>query len=69
MKRINRFISEGHRGRYPALSRIMFQCEQAQTLDRLRTFMTQIQFEYEQAKMNGTPLTVIIQKTRFIICR
>lgn len=69
MKRVQRFISEKHRHRYPNLSRVMFQCEQAETLDRLRTHMAQIQFEHEQARIGGEPLMVIIQKTRFIICR
>ena len=69
MKRVQRFISESHRNRFPSLCRLMFQCEQADTLDRLRTHMAQIQFEYEQAKIGGAPLMCIIQKTRFIICR
>ena len=69
MKRVQRFISDLHRTRYPSLGRIMFQCQQADTVDRLRTYMVQIQLEYEQAKISGKPLMVIIQKTRFIICR
>lgn len=69
MKRIQRFISDKHQARFPRLSRVMFQCAQAETVDRLRTHMAQIQFEYEQARIAGAPLTVIIQKTRFVICR
>jgi predicted nuclease of predicted toxin-antitoxin system len=69
MKRVHRFVSDAHTARYPRLCRVMFQCSQAETIARLRTHMAQIQFEYEQARMAGKPLMVIIQKTRFIICR
>ena len=69
MKRVHRFISESHRARFPKLCRVMFQCSQAETIDRMRTYMAQIQFEFHQAQMAGKPLMVVIQKTRFIICR
>lgn len=69
MKRVHRFISESHRSRFPKLSRVMFQCSQAETIARMRTYMAQIQFEFHQAQLAGKPLLVIVQKTRFIICR
>ena len=69
MKRVHRFISESHRARFPKLCRVMFQCSQAETIDRMRTYMAQIQFEFHQAQLAGKPLMVVIQKTRYIICR
>lgn len=69
MKRIQRFISDSHRARFPSLGRLMFQCTQAETIDRLRIHMVQIQFEAKQAQLANKPLMVILQKTRFVICR
>lgn len=49
MRRIERKISQGHRDRYPALSRLMFCLPEPMAVERLEMFLPLVQFEFEQA--------------------
>lgn len=69
MKRVQKFISQSHRERFPVLSRLMFQCDQATSLDRVRLFMPIIEFEHDFARMNGHQFMFHLQGNRAVICR
>jgi hypothetical protein len=69
MRRVQRFLSEAHRERFPTLSRLMFQCDQATSLERLEFFMPLIEFELDHARNIGHPFLLHIQARRAVIIR
>lgn len=62
MKRVQRFLSDTHRRRYPTLSRLMLQCPEAVAAQRLKLFMPLIEFEFEQAQLGGQPMLIWVQE-------
>lgn len=69
MKRVQKFISEKHRERFPRLSRLMLQCDQATSLARVRHLMPLIEFEHELALQSGHQFLFHLQANRAVICR
>jgi hypothetical protein len=69
MRRVQRFLSETQRARFPSLSRLMFQCDQATSLVRLELFMPLIEFEFEHARFNARPFLLHLQERRAVIIR
>ena len=69
MKRVQRFLSDSQRRRFPQLSRLMLQCDQATSLVRLRSLMPLIEFEFASTQENALPFLLHLQEHRAIICR
>lgn len=69
MKRVQRFLSDSQRRRFPQLSRLMLQCDQATSLLRLQLFMPLIEFEFVSAQNNKLPFLFHLQEYRAVICR
>lgn len=69
MKRVHKFISDAHRARFPNLSRLMLQCDQATSLDRVSLLLPLIELEFELALASGEQFMFTIQGTRAVICR
>ena len=69
MKRVQRFLSDKHQARFPRLSRLMLQCDQATSLERLQLFMPLIEFEFEHAQSNNHPFMLHLQDRRAVVCR
>lgn len=69
MKRVQRYLAETQRRRFPQLSRLMLQCDQATSLVRLRQFMPLIEFEFASIQANNHPFVFHLQENRAVICR
>ena len=69
MKRVQRFLSDSQRRRFPQLSRLMLQCDQATSLERLQSFMPLIEFEFASTQGNNLPFLLHLQEHRAVICR
>ena len=69
MKRIERYVSERHRERFPNLSRLMLACDEAAAADRLNLFLPLVRQWHEICSGNGDQLLVEIGRTRLRIFR
>lgn len=69
MKRVQKFLSDKQRSRFPRLSRLILQCDQATSLNRLRLFISMIEFEFEVTQIKNLPFLFHLQEHRAVICR
>lgn len=69
MKRIQRFLSVTHQARFPRLSRLMLQCDQATSLARLELFIPLIEFEFDQARLHDLPFMLHLRDRSAVVCR
>jgi hypothetical protein len=68
-QRIQRYLSDKYLQRFPTLSRLMFQCSQAISVQRLEVLMPMVEFEFEHARFNDRQFMMHIQERRIIIYR
>ena len=61
MKRIERFISVGHKKRYPTLSLLMLCCPEVVAVQRVEQFLPHLELELELARAAGHPMLVHIR--------
>lgn len=69
MRRVERYISDANRQRYPTLCRLMFACAEHDTQPRLKLFLPVIDTWFEEARRGGFPMLIEIGRARLRIIR
>lgn len=69
MRRIERYVSEKHRERFPNLNRLMLACEEAAAADRLSLYLPMIQTWHQICVADGCQLLVEIGRSRLRVFR
>jgi hypothetical protein len=69
MRRVERYISEAAKRRYPTLCRLMFACEEAESRARMRLFLPVVELWFEEARKGGFPMLIEVGRSRLRIIR
>lgn len=69
MRRVERMISNSHRERYPALSRLHLSCNEVASADRLLSFIDTVEAEYAYLTARGEPTVIDVGDRRARLIR
>jgi len=69
MRRVERYISDANRERYPTLSRLMFACAEHETGARLALFLPVVELWFAEARRADFPMLIEIGRARLRIIR